>query len=396
MNLTVYSGHYRRQYDDKHKEYALNIRIGRIFLFAFTLVCCSCSSSDTDELKAVEIETDSALTSDAPEAVLLETAKRLYGNGLYSVARTSFESLQATYPLGPYAEYAQIKIADCFFHGREYDSAAAAYQAFLKEHPTNESRDYVTFKTGLSHFLSSKGVGHDISPIENGLAYFKETVRLYPDSPYATSAALYLDKANTVIAAHKKEVMEFYQKQGYESAYEARRAEFEKTYSVALENTHRPLDTAPTRLVSLAAPSIVHTGRRTTQLPKQMMASLKFNSKTLQDSASIQRIEGDVRLQAVHCSGEDAAASRVTLVFDDSDSSIAHINTFATTEAVLNAEDNLVRVTVPGLDADVRSFACSAGSEVQVSPEGTILIETSGSYSLMHLERPNRLLLLQN
>lgn len=176
----------------------------------------------SDEINQISVDT--------PQEELLVKAKKLYSVGLYTGAREAFEALRDGYPFGPYAEYAEIKIADCNFYVREYSSAALLYEEFTKNHPASTSLAYALLQAGRSNQLTNSAVGRDNAPLEKALVFYQDLLKRYPNSLYAESARRGIGEVEVALAEYERMVMSFYQHQEKQAAYEARRVAFEERW----------------------------------------------------------------------------------------------------------------------------------------------------------------------
>jgi outer membrane assembly lipoprotein YfiO len=192
------------------------------------LTGCWGSSSDPEpepEAKEIKADKDSS-SSDTPEAELIKLSKELYQVGMYSVARDSLASLKDRYPLGAYANFAELKHADSFFFNREYNEAAKAYENIIKNFPGSPDLPYVKLQAARSHIASARDAGRDRQPWERGLAIYDELVNQYPGSAYSDIARS--ERANVIdeLTAYDREIIEFYRNQGNQAAVDAREKQF--------------------------------------------------------------------------------------------------------------------------------------------------------------------------
>jgi outer membrane assembly lipoprotein YfiO len=197
---------------------------------------CSASSSDVDpEPEAKEIRADKdPLASEAPESELIKLSKQLYQVGMYTVSRDSLATLKDRYPLGAYANFAELKHADSYFFNREYNEAAKAYEAIIKNSPGSADLPYVKLQAARAHVASARDAGRDRQPWERALAIYDELVTGYPGSTYEAVART--ERANVVreLTAYDREIIEFYRSQGNQAAVEAREKQFNNRWGSRL------------------------------------------------------------------------------------------------------------------------------------------------------------------
>jgi len=360
-------------------------------VLSFVLLACF---SSTDKNNPVEVPGDSKLTSDAPEEVLLETGKQLYSNGLYSVAKDSFETLQAVFPVGPYSEFAQIKVADCSFLAREYETAAAAYESFIQEHPGHAALDYVTFQAGLSHYLTNKGVGRDIAPLEQALNLFQQTIEKFPNSSYAQSAEKYVQLTQNRVAQHKQEVLAFYKRQGFRKAYKNRLNEFKSSYAKFTDIEQPATETQKQSILvknkPLTSPSLVALNYYTDDQGRAALKLLPF--KSIEVPSTLSHKSGTIRLERVKC--KSGSQPSVSLYFDGSENTGIFLSELANHHPILKSKASLALLDLPELDGEIRSYNCFSSADLTVESQGEISLKSEQDLEVLFLEFPNRLLLL--
>jgi len=204
------------------------------YLFTLLLLAgiSGCSTTEPEPpAEAVEVKSKAASTVDAPEAELLYAAKRLYAAGLYSVAIENFESLRNGYPQGPYAEFAEIKVADGHFELREYDLAVQTYEGFLKDRPASTTLPYAMLRAGRSYHLSFKGLGRDTAPLVKALEWYDRLIATYPDSVYALTGRQFRIEVIDQLAESDLMIAEFYRKADELRAAEARENQYREKWS---------------------------------------------------------------------------------------------------------------------------------------------------------------------
>ncbi|HMO02674.1 MAG TPA: outer membrane protein assembly factor BamD [Oligoflexia bacterium] len=215
------------------------LAIVALFFSLLTISACSQSAStpvDLAEPKELGAGGGSERLNIAEELVgspeeLVRRAKELFGLALYDPARAIFIKILNEYSPGPYAEFAALKIGDCFFEQGEYGAAAAAYEDFSKEHPASSEITYALLRAARSHELTNRGIGRDPTPLYKAQEILKKLLNDYPDSLYAGAARRYLASVNYKLASHEQTVIKFYKKRGKAAAMEARLIDFKKNWN---------------------------------------------------------------------------------------------------------------------------------------------------------------------
>ena len=198
-------------------------------IFCFLLVLTSCSSKKQNiEKEATEIKSLSIQSIKDREEVLFEDAQIHFEKGVYTIALQAYQKLITSYPLGAYQEYAKIKIADCYFNLNQFQRSAQQYASFRKDHPASNSYTYATYRNAKSLELSQKGVGRDYSPLTRSLEIYEQIYKKSPSSPFGKNAKKDIENIQRRLTEAKIEIASFYQKLGYNEAYEKRASEMEQ------------------------------------------------------------------------------------------------------------------------------------------------------------------------
>lgn len=148
-------------------------------------------------------------------------AKKALDNSNYAAAIKHFETLEARYPYGPYAEQAQLDIAYAYYKSDDAVSAIAAAERFIRLHPTHPNVDYAYYIKGLAHvndqsiFLSrlfdKSGLSdRDPKAAQEGFATFREVVTRFPQSRYAADAGYRMQQLLDILSKNEIHVAEYY------------------------------------------------------------------------------------------------------------------------------------------------------------------------------------------
>ncbi|MDR1367284.1 MAG: outer membrane protein assembly factor BamD [Candidatus Accumulibacter sp.] len=125
---------------------------------------------------------------------LYTEAKEAMMDGAYDQAIKYYETLEARYPYGRFAQQAQIDIAYAYWKSNERASALAACDRFVKLHPNHPNVDYVYYLRGLINFNEDQGIlgfisrqdmtERDPKGARDAFEAFRELVTRFPDSKY--------------------------------------------------------------------------------------------------------------------------------------------------------------------------------------------------------------------
>lgn len=358
-------------------------------------LCClalaACSSSTPSEPTPTEIKVSDKELRDAPEEVLLIEGKRLYRAGLYSVAQESFDSLRLNYPNSPYAEFAEIKVADSHFETRDFQAAAGLFEDFLKNHPASQAVPYALLRAGRSYQLVNQGVGRDTAPLEKALELYERVIREYPNTVYAQEARSFRESTRQVLADYERFVMDFYKKQANEKALLARQKAFDARWKdiplqdkVVVADAAKSSDSMRASIRPLSNPNIVAVRKafELSQAPKtQALAQTKQATSVLDDGAARGQ---SLTLQRVSCDKE--------AIFVFFDQAIAD-SAFVAKNKQLTPQAGKVSLQLPLPVRKTANIDCFGEKDLSISAQGTLTLNTTEAFTLMTLENPPRLML---
>ncbi len=157
-------------------------------------------------------------------ARLYREAKDELNDGNYEQAIKYYESLEARYPYGRFAQQAQIETAYAYFKQNEQVSAVAAIDRYIKLHPNGINVDYAYYLKGMVYFNEDQGLFGKISsqdpterdPKSSRDSYdaFKELVQRFPESKYTPDALARMKYLVNALAFSEVHVARYYMKRG--------------------------------------------------------------------------------------------------------------------------------------------------------------------------------------
>ena len=160
------------------------------------------------------------------------TAERFYTEGKtelkqsnYETAIKHFETLEARYPYGPYAEQAQLEVAYAYYKDTEMASAIAAANRFIRQHPTHAHVDYAYYLKGLANFDDQSNFierfftdqnlsDRDPRGMREAYDAFRELVEHFPRSRYAEDSRNRMAHLVNFLAKNEINVARFYYSRG--------------------------------------------------------------------------------------------------------------------------------------------------------------------------------------
>ncbi|HEY5719871.1 MAG TPA: outer membrane protein assembly factor BamD [Gammaproteobacteria bacterium] len=163
-------------------------------------------------------------TKDWTAQQLYNEAKEELESSNYERAIKLYETLQARYPFGRYAQQAQIEVAYAYYRYEEPEQAIAAADRFIKMHPKHPNVDYVHYLKGLANFnrgigilerfIPSKSAERDPGAAAQSFYYFEELLQKFPDSKYAEDARQRMVYLRNNIAEYELSVARYYFNRG--------------------------------------------------------------------------------------------------------------------------------------------------------------------------------------
>ncbi len=167
-----------------------------------------------------------------PKIVPAKPAEELYANAerqiekkRWDLAAEEFRTLVDTHPYHQLTPHAELRLADMYFLDRRYPEAIAAYEQFLKLHPTSEWAPYAMYLLASAHFHQRLSYDRDPTSTQKAVEAFNRLLKQYPDSRYAPMARARLDQARSELAEHEFYIGAFYFKQ---KRYDAALRRFQK------------------------------------------------------------------------------------------------------------------------------------------------------------------------
>jgi outer membrane protein assembly factor BamD len=170
---------------------------------AFLAAGCGLLPSDKDETAGWSAER------------IYRTAHDAMLEGNYTRAVKLFESLEARYPYGRYAQQAMLEGAFASFRANEIPTAISTLDRFIRTYPNHPNVDYAYYLKGLVNFREDQGLfgyvyefelsERDPKAMKDAFAAFKELVAKFPDSRYSDDARqrmIYLVNALSMYEVH--------------------------------------------------------------------------------------------------------------------------------------------------------------------------------------------------
>jgi outer membrane protein assembly factor BamD len=159
------------------------------------------------------------------------SAERLYAAahdemvaGNYTRAIKLFETLEARYPYGRFAQQAMLESAYSNYRAGETAPAIAAADRFIRTYPNHLNVDYAYYLKGLVHFREDQGLlgyvyeldlsERDPKAMKESFNAFKELALKFPDSRYAEDAKQRMRYLSNALGMYEVHVARYYWNRG--------------------------------------------------------------------------------------------------------------------------------------------------------------------------------------
>lgn len=157
-------------------------------------------------------------------SVYFQEGEKFFEQRLYQDAIASWEKVRDSYYSPELNVLAELKIAETYFLAEQYVEAAAASEAFIKNHPDHPKVPDVLFQLGLSYLRQMNAKDQDQTVTRHALVAFETFLKRIPEKqrdrdPRVAEARVYVDRCLNQLAGHEVEVGRYYLRAGqYQAA----------------------------------------------------------------------------------------------------------------------------------------------------------------------------------
>jgi outer membrane assembly lipoprotein YfiO len=318
-----------------------------------------------DELNAAE----------GSETEVLTTAKKLYQSGMYTISRDSLHSLRERYPLGAYAQFAKLKLADSYFYNREYIQAAKHYEEFMQDFPASPDLPYVKLQAARSNTASTQGTGRDRQPLEKALVLYDELVEKYPTTEFSRIAEAERTPVIKQLSDYDQMIIDFYTQRENSAAVAARQKIFDERWGKRLRKVPYEPKAEPL-LFSPPAPAVIaskNSGKPPLTLGEAAAAT---------DTAPAQ-----TTVQSVEClSGENPYAIVQVVNLPE-----RLAGSLAVEE--LTPQAGVITLRGYSFNSSQKGYDCFAVQDLQFTESGDLTIASKGPMLVTTVDNPPRILI---
>ncbi|MGH7964509.1 MAG: outer membrane protein assembly factor BamD [Candidatus Binatia bacterium] len=128
----------------------------------------------------------------------------------FGTAADQYRELLDQYPLNPYAEESQLKVAYAYYLDKKYTEAIASFGDFERTYPTSSHLPFVEYYRGLCYLEQMRSIDRDQSVTEKAHGHFRAVADRYVESPFAPLAEEKIKVCREALAAHELYIIEFY------------------------------------------------------------------------------------------------------------------------------------------------------------------------------------------
>lgn len=189
------------------------INIGLVLMLSITLSACS-------KTKKKDVKVDPNVSA---KTLFLE-ARSLMDNNNFESAIKKYESLEAQYPLGRYAQQALLEQAYAYYKFDEPDTALDTIDRYMRVYPRAPRMDYALYLRGLINFTRGGSVVDKIFPrnfsdldgVRQKEAFndFSALINRHKGSPYAADAKKRMHYLKNTLGNSEVSIAKYYMKRG--------------------------------------------------------------------------------------------------------------------------------------------------------------------------------------
>jgi outer membrane protein assembly factor BamD len=152
-----------------------------------------------------------------PQEIYLQAEAEL-SRGRPRQAGELFSEVERLYPYSEWARRSMLMSAYAFHEGRQYAEARAAASRFLDFFPADPDAPYAQYLIALSYYDQIVDTGRDQQNTFEALQELRDIIERYPESEWASSAAMKFDLALDHLAGKEMEIGRYYLGRGHFTA----------------------------------------------------------------------------------------------------------------------------------------------------------------------------------
>lgn len=193
-------------------------RLLGLTILLFSLVGCSSLPGPSQQKGKNELD-----DSRSADQILAAARKAMKGGG-YEEAIKHYETLQARYPLGRYAQQSLLEQGLAYYKAEEEDTALDTIDRFIRLYPRSPIMDYGLYLRGLVNFNRGRSFTDkffprsfaDLDNVRQKEAFhdFSKLITRFPNSKYADDANKRIQHLRNSLAESEVNIAHYYMKRG--------------------------------------------------------------------------------------------------------------------------------------------------------------------------------------
>ncbi len=153
------------------------------------------------------------------DQIYYQAAEKALNHQQYTEASKALEAIDSYYPTGRYAQQAQLELMYVKFQQKDFESAVAAADRFIRLNPQHPNVDYAYYVKGVSNmelnydsllrYTSLQQAHRDINYLKQAYQNFVDLIRRFPSSQYSVDAAQRMNFIGHELAESEMNVARF-------------------------------------------------------------------------------------------------------------------------------------------------------------------------------------------
>ena len=174
-----------------------------IALMATTVTLAACGGARNRPKLAYE---------ERPVELLYNTGYQRLESRRWADAVDYFQEVERQHPYSEWSRRAILMQIYAYYQNGNYAESIAASDRFIQLFPGSPSAAYAFYMRATCNFEQIVDVGRDQARAEAALQGLRDVARRYPQTPYATDAAVKIDMVNDQLAGKEMNIGRYYQR----------------------------------------------------------------------------------------------------------------------------------------------------------------------------------------
>ncbi len=197
--------------------------------------CSSKTSSETDpEASLVKgLENDKFENNEqrsALEEKYYQDATQAFEEELYTIAAKNYGLLRSAFPGSRYYEEAVVKTADALYESGKYEEAITSYQEYVSLYPKGKAIERASLQIARGWHQQFKGISRNQAPLDSAATAYQSFLKKFPNSDFRQEAVKDLELVTNRKSECEAEVIKFYLKKDKLQAAASRYADLKRNF----------------------------------------------------------------------------------------------------------------------------------------------------------------------